>query len=99
MKENTNEILEKIFEAREEELAKITEQDKIVMKEMKRLEKHDLLNKQINQIPKEFLELKKSILKLLDNYITSIDNEGVYFNKKYYIEGFKDAMKLKEEIK
>lgn len=64
-----------------------------------RNKKHYYLNKGLERIPSNLNWLKESIAKLLGDYIETIDYEGAYFYKKYYLAGLKDGMKLKEELK
>ena len=94
-------MLEMIFKAREEELAIIDEKDKRFMSQDKanRSKKHNSLNKELEKIPYNLNWLKESIIKLLEDYIETIDYEGAYFYKKYYLAGLKDGIKLKEELK
>lgn len=94
-------ILENIFEAREEELAFIDEEDKKFMSQDKanRSKKHDFLNEKIEKIPYSLNELKNDIIKVLKDYIETVDYESYYFYKKYYLSGLKDGSKLQEELK
>lgn len=64
-----------------------------------RTKKHTLLNEKIKKIPYEFKELKNDIIKLLEDYIETIDYESYYFYRKYYLAGLNDGIKLKEEVK
>lgn len=93
-------MLETIFEAREEELAFIDNTDKEFMSQdsANRNKKHNLLNEGIEKIPCNLKELKNDIIKLLEDYIETIDYESYYFYEKYYLAGLKDGIKLKEEI-
>ena len=50
-------------------------------------------------MPKDFNQLKENIKIKLDNYVETINCENWYLCKKYYLEGLKDGMNLKEEIK
>lgn len=76
-------MLEIIFQSREEELAIIDEKDKRFMSQDKanRSKKHDSLNKELEKIPYNLNWLKESITKLLEDYIETIDYEGAYFYK------------------
>ena len=86
-------MLETIFEAREEELAFINEEDKRFMNQDKanRSKKHNFLNEKIEKIPYN--------LNVLEDYIETVDYESYYFYKKYYLSGLKDGIKLQEELK
>lgn len=99
-KEKAN-MLETIFEAREEDLAFIDEKDKKFMSQDKanKIKKSDFLNKELEKIPYNLNWLKDSIERLIKDYVETIDFESYYFHKKYYFAGSKDGMKLKEELK
>ena len=94
-------ILEIIFEAREEELAKLDKEDKSFMEkdEANRNKKYNCLKKQIEKIPYNLNKLKECISKSVEEYVETIDYENAYFNEKYYLNGLKDGMKLMSEIK
>ncbi len=94
-------MLETIFKAREEELAFIDETDKKFMSQDKanRSKKHNFLNEKIEKIPYNFNELKNDIIKVLEDYIETVDYESYYFYKKYYLSGLKDGINLQEELK
>ena len=98
--ENRN-MLEIIFEAREEELGTISQIDKEFMKQDRanRCKKYEQLNQELNKLPSELRELKESISKLIEDYIETIDFIDAYFYKKYYLEGLKDGISLKEELR
>ena len=99
-KEKIN-MLETIFEAREEDLAFITDEDKKFMSQDKanKVKKSDSLKKELEKFPYNLNWLKDSIEKLIKDYVETIDFESYYFHKKYYFEGLKDGIKLKEELK
>ncbi len=94
-------MLKIIFEAREEELATITKEDKLFMKEnnISRSQRRYYLDQELKKIPYNLKWLRESITKLLENYIETISSETSYFCEKYYITGLKDGIKLKEELK
>ena len=94
-------ILKIIFEAREEELAKLDQEDEMFMgkDEANRNKKHAYLQKQLEKIPYNLNKIKDSILKSIEDYVETIDYENAYFNEKYYLNGLKDGIKLMSEIK
>lgn len=95
-KEKIN-MLETIFEAREEDLAFIDEEDKKFMNQDKanKIKKYDCLKKELEKIPYNLNWLEDSIEKLIKDYVETIDFESYYFHKKYYFAG----IKLEEELK
>ena len=95
MEEEKINMLETIFEAREEDLALKDKKDKKFMSQDKanRIKKSDCLNKELEKIPYNLNWLKDSIERLIKDYVETIDFES------YYFAGLKDGMKLKEELK
>ncbi len=94
-------MLEIIFKAREEKLARLTAEDKNYFKEhnIDRSAKRDSLDAELGKIPKEFKQLKESIKTKVEDYIETVNRENWYLCKKYYLAGLNDGIKLKEEIK
>ena len=94
-------ILKIIFEAREEELAKLDQEDEMFMgkDEANRNKKYCYLQKQLEKIPYGLNKIKDSISKSVEEYVETIDYENAYFNEKYYLNGLKDGIKLMSEIK
>lgn len=94
-------ILKIIFEAREEDLAKLNQEDESFMEkdEANRNKKYNCLKNQIEKIPYKLNKLKEDISKSVEEYVETIDYENAYFNEKYYLNGLKDGMKLMSEIK
>ena len=89
-------ILKKLFEMRDEEIATIHEEDKafINQDEADRANKLDRLICGLGNVEFKSDEEKKSILKLVEDYVDSIDCQNSYFNKKYYFEGLKDGFEI-----
>ena len=94
-------MLEIIFKAREEKLARLTAEDKNYFREhnIDRSAKRDSLDAELGKIPKEFKQLKESIKTKLEDYIETVNRENWYLCKKYYLAGLNDGIDLKEEIK
>ncbi len=94
-------ILEGIFESRADELAILNAKDKIFMKQDKanRSKNENYLNKELEKIPCNLNGLRQNIIKLIEDYVDTIDFEAGYFYKKYYLEGLKDGIKLNKELK
>ena len=94
-------ILKIIFEAREEDLARLDEEDEMIMEkdEAYRYKKYYYLQNQLEKIPYSLNKIKDNIKKAIEQYVETIDYENAYFNEKYYLNGLKDGMKLMSEIK
>lgn len=92
-------ILDKFFGLRDEEISEDIEEDAKCLKEMlKNVKQEDIVNK-IKSLPEEYNELKKDILSQLDDLIGNYNIKIAYYNKKYYKQGFKDAIDLCNECK
>lgn len=87
-------ILDKFFNLREEELSEDIEIDTKCLKDMlKNIKQEDIVNK-IETLPKEYSDIKNEILHALDDLIGNYNIKIAYYNKKYYKQGFKDAIDL-----
>lgn len=87
-------ILDKFFNLREEELSEDIEIDTKCLKEMlKNVKQEDIVNK-IESLPKEYDDIKNEILQALDDLIGNYNIKIAYYNKKYYKQGFRDAIDL-----
>ena len=84
--QNKNNMIDTIFKAREEDLAKLDKPDFKVMDKEKLEERHKQLIKAVDISPIEYAKNKKDILKLLEKYCDSADSVNAYFNKKYYCD-------------
>lgn len=91
MEEHLN-ILNTLFEARDEEIATITSKDKEELKEtnsrlkQKESELKEIINKNENQA--------RIILDLFYEYLELSNKKNAYYDQKYYKAGFKDAVEL-----
>ncbi len=81
-------MLETIFETREEDLAFIDEKDKKFMSQDKanKIKKSDYLNKELEKIPYNLNWLKDSIEKLIKDYVETIDFKVIIFIKNIILQ-------------
>lgn len=89
-------ILNVIFEARDEEIAKLTETDKSYLSSHCNSSKtYNYLEKLINEYcPDNAYD----ILSAIDDFISEINFENGYYNEKYYKQGFCDGFRLVHDI-
>ena len=89
-------ILNVIFEAREEELAKLTESDKVhLSSHCNSTKAYTNLEKLVNDsCPRN----SYNILSAIDDFISEVNFESCYFNEKYYKQGFCDGFRLAHDI-
>lgn len=87
-------VLEFLFLARDNKLIEITQADKEETKD---------INSKIQQKDKELKDLldnlkdnfiTQKVLEIFYEYADLLLDRGAYYNKKYYKEGFKDALGL-----
>lgn len=81
---------------RDEEIAIIEEGDKAFMTQdgANRTKKLNKLICELENLEFKSDDEKKSILKLVEDYVDSIDCQNSYFNEKYYFEGLKDGFEI-----
>ena len=90
------EILNVIFEARSEKIAKLSETDKAYLSSHRDSSKaYNNLEKLIN---KSCPDNAYDILSAIDDFISEINFENGYYNEKYYKQGFCDGFHLAHDI-
>ncbi len=89
-------ILNTLFQVRDEELAMITKQDKENLREVnQRLKQEELKFKEtINYLPKVMKQNKRNIIDLFYKNLEVLNERNSHYDQKYYEAGFKDAVKL-----
>ena len=86
-------ILEEIFLDREQEvLSKITEEERMIMDEIKKFNNEEKLKALINQV--EDKNLRERIDKLYEYAVEDVFKLNSVNLEKYYIQGFKDGVNL-----
>lgn len=87
-------ILDKFFSYREEEfLEEINDDIKLLKNRLKCIDKKEIKNI-IKDIPEENVELKEKLENSVDNLISDYNILVAYYNKKFYKQGFNDAIML-----
>lgn len=97
--EKEEEILDKLFRLREEELGEDIEEDIKCLKDKLKDSKQEDLVQMIEELPNECAKFKKEILEKMDDLIMNYTIKIAYYNKKYYKQGFKDAIELENFCK
>lgn len=87
-------ILDKFFSLREEELAGEIETDTKYLKSMLKNVRQEDIVKKIKLLPDEYNNVKIDILNKIDDLIGNYNIKIAYYNKKYYKQGFIDAIDL-----
>ena len=87
-------LLDKVFSYREEEFLEEIDNDMKSLKDrLKCIDKKEIKDI-ISSIPKENVELKEKLENGIDNLIADYNILVAYYNKKFYKQGFNDAVML-----
>lgn len=87
-------LLDRFFSYREEEfLEEIDDDIKSLKNRLKCVDKKEIKNI-IRDIPKENIDLKEKLENGIDNLIADYNVLVAYYNKKFYKQGFNDAIML-----
>ena len=95
LEENLN-CLNVLFQARDEEIATITKEDREELKDTEELLKEQEMSfkNAVQSIPSFMKRTKCEIMNLFYDYIEIFNDRSSYFEQKYYEAGFKDAVGL-----
>ena len=94
LKDKSLDVLEKIFDYMAEDLAKISDEDKIKLEKI-----NNEMGEQLEILKQEFNELKADkVSKLLSDYICARDYISAYYNQKYFKERSKNRNKINHRI-
>ena len=85
-------ILDKIFAQREEEIYNIRADERKLLS--KKSKNYSNMYIAINNVPSAFRETKKGIETSIENYLETLNDIQGIENKKFYEEGFADAINL-----
>lgn len=92
--ENEPNLLDEFFGIREETLVQNTNSDQEQFKIMlKNIQAKDLKTK-IDELPSEYEVIKEILKDEVDELVTDYQIKLAYYNKKYYKQGFEDAVLL-----
>ncbi len=94
---NDYDIIDRLFMEREEETISNIEDDVLVLKNKVKGAKKGEINAIIADFPKENSELKEKLLNYIDNLVVDYNIMLAYYNKKYYKQGFEDALEIKRK--
>ncbi len=91
MEEN---ILDKFFYIREEEISENIKEDTENLKSKLKKVKQEDINNIIEKLPEEYFEIKRELKDKVEDLIINYNIKIAYYNKKYYICAFNDAINL-----
>ncbi len=93
MKENEN-ILDTFFDIRQDDILEEMNMDRISLRNvLKQINQRELKNT-ISTLPDEYETVKKDLYQKIDELIGDYEIKIAYYNKKYYKQGFSDAVML-----
>ncbi|MBO5478315.1 MAG: hypothetical protein J6A04_01110 [Clostridia bacterium] len=92
MKEN--DILDAFFNLRQEDMLEDGKEDiKVLEKTLKDITTQQLQNT-IQDLPEECKEIKEKLSEQLDDLVINYQIKMAYYDKKYYKQGFNDAIMI-----
>lgn len=87
-------ILDRFFYLRDEEISEDIELDSKYLKTVLKNVKEESIEQKIQTLPDQYNDIKKDILNKIDDLIGDYNIKIAYYNKKYYKQGFRDAIDL-----
>lgn len=98
MKENEN-ILDTFFKIRQDDMLEEMDTDRVSLRNLLKQINQKELNNTINTLPDEYETIKKDLYQKIENLIGDYEIKMAYYNKKYYKQGFSDAIMLNNSCK
>ena len=89
-------LIDKLFEIREEDGIKDIQNDMSYLKNRVKGIKREQIESLISGVPQEN---KEKILSNIDNLVADYNIMLAYYNKKYYKQGFEDALEIGRRCK
>lgn len=92
-------IIDTFFNIRQDEFLEEMGEDIDILRPVLKQENKKELQQNINEIPNEYEELKTKLKNGIDDLISNYEIKMAYYHKKYYKQGFKDAVMLNFNLK
>lgn len=92
-------IIDTFFNIRQDEFLEEMGEDIDILRPVLKQENKKELQENINEIPNEYEELKTKLKNGIDDLISNYEIKMAYYHKKYYKQGFKDAVMLNFNLK
>lgn len=93
MEENEN-ILDTFFNLRQEDLLEESNQDSDCLKNaLKQVSMKDL-QESVDGLPNEYEDVKNKVYNYIDTITANYEIKRAYYDKKYYKQGFNDAIMI-----
>lgn len=92
-------IIDKLFKIREDDILTDVENDMALLKNRVKGIKKEEITKLIADIPQENTDLKEKLIDRIDDLVVDYNIMLAYYNKKYYMQGFEDALEIEIKCK
>ncbi|MCI8481704.1 MAG: hypothetical protein HFJ27_01070 [Clostridia bacterium] len=92
---NDEKILDKFFALRQDDLMNEMPEDRAYLKRVLKQTKDMGITDMICQLPEEYNSIKQEIEQKFEDVIGDYEVKLAYYNKKYYKQGFYDALVMK----
>lgn len=98
MKDNEN-ILDTFFYLRQEDLLDELKEDRDCLKNALKQVHMKELQESIDMLPNEYEDVKNKIYNYIDTITANYEIKRAYYDKKYYKQGFNDAISINNKCK
>lgn len=90
-------LLDIYFREREEDMTNLYKEDRKYFEPILKKTGSKQVKSTIEQLPEEYQDIKEKLKKELEDITINYDIKLAYYNKKYYKQGFEDAIYLNKE--
>lgn len=87
-------IIDTFFKQRQEDLLEEMSFDRNALKTVLKQENRKRIQDNIDEIPEEYRQLKENLTKNIEDLISNYEIKMAYYDKKYYKQGFQDAIMI-----
>lgn len=92
-------IIDTFFDLRQDDMLEEMDTDRASLRNvLKQINQKELKNI-INTLPDEYETVKKDLYEKIDNLVGDYEIKMAYYNKKYYKQGFCDAIMINNKCK
>lgn len=92
-------IIDTFFDLRQDDMLEEMDTDRASLRNvLKQINQKELKNI-INTLPDEYETVKKDLYEKIDNLVGDYEIKMAYYNKKYYKQGFSDAIMINNKCK
>lgn len=92
-------LIDKLFEYRQDDNIADIQNDIIALKNKVKGVKQKEIIKLISNLSQDNINLKEKLIESIDNLVEDYNIMLAYYNKKYYKQGFEDALEIERKCK